>query len=554
MIPKRKLFLLILAPTAVALLLGLALLQDKSLGVSQEGFEKLLLTSWRLAKLSYELGMTREPEAQRMAETMTRDIGFRITLIDENGRVSFDSEVPGELESHRDRPEFKAALTGHPIFATRRSDTVGRETMYYAQKVDEGVILRVSSPLEYFDAQRTLFFRQAGLAALALVFGVFLFSLWASRRQARVFRELSLAVGAAKNGAQELPTFKSQELDEALFALSQAARDLKARNQEIVGLNTRLEYILSKINEGVIFLDGTRIIYRNKRAEEILGCQIPESTTQIAKNEILSIFALVKNPQFNHLKIGERVIFFDQAREDERLLVIFHDQTEKEKYSNYKSDLVGNVSHELKTPLALVLGAAEVILRDREMSRPFLEKFLNTLYRNAQRLNNLLDDLILLHQLESRPESLSEECDLKEIVGEIEEMIDPGDKVVEWDYDQVKVNFHSAHLISVLTNLINNALKYSKGPKIQVEVRHRESYLEIAVADGGPMIPVSERERIFERFYSMSRSRNRERSGSGLGLAIVKHIARLYRGQVKVSENDQGGNTFWVMMTAPKEF
>jgi two-component system phosphate regulon sensor histidine kinase PhoR len=541
-------------PTVLALLVGLVLIEDKNQKVSQERFEKLLHTSWRLTKLAYDLDGSDDlaaEKSQRLMVAMTREIEFRVTLMDSQGRVLFDSVEPGELESHQDRPEFKAALIGKPNFFTRKSDSTGRKTMYYAQKMADNVILRVSSPLEYFDQQRELYFRGALWSVGILVLVVLLFSLGASRRLAQVYRRLSRAVEAAKKGERDLPTFKSLELDEALFSLSEACRDLKEKNRQIGLLNGRLEYILSKINEGVIFLDGQRIVYRNQRAEEILSCPIPDSTTKIVKKEILSVFATVKNSQLNHLRIGEKIIFFDQARQDDQLLVIFHDMTEKEKYSSYKSDLVGNVSHELKTPLALVLGAAEVILKDPAMTRPFLEKFLNTLYRNAQRLNSLLDDLIRLHELESRPEALAEEGDLAEIIEEIEEMIDPGDKEVIWAYDRVKIYFHSAHVISVITNLVNNGLKYSKGPKIIVEVRLKDNFLEIDVADSGPIIPDSERERIFERFYSLSRSRNRDRSGSGLGLAIVKHIARIYRGQVKVTENEMGGNTFSVLLTSP---
>jgi two-component system phosphate regulon sensor histidine kinase PhoR len=554
LIPKRQLFLLIFLPSVLVLLVGLALVQDKNRRQSEGQFEDLLKTSWSLALLVYDQGLMNSPETQEKARAMTKDLGFRLTLITDDGQVTFDSEVNGSLDSHKDRPEFKAALLGAPIFVTRLSETTGKNYMYYAQRAAPRVILRVSGPLTYFDNEVSAFFRQAFFGVLGLSALVALFSFWVSRGIAKVYQDLSLAVAAAKGGEDQLPTFKNPQLDEALYSLSLATRELKGNKEEIESLNARLEYILSRINEGVIFLDGQKILYRNRRAEEILNCPIPDSTAKIDKKEILSVFASVKNPQFNHIKIGERVVFFDHTREDDRLLVIFHDQTEKEKYSTFKSDLVGNISHELKTPLALVLGAAEVILKDKAMPRSYLEKFLGTLYRNAQRLNSLLDDLILLHQLESRPEALAEESDLGEILKEIKEMVEPGDKELTWEADEGIVFFHSAHIISVLTNLVNNALKYSKGPKIQVEVRRKDHFLEIAVADSGPVIPEGERERIFERFYSLSRSRCRDRSGSGLGLAIVKHIARLYHGQVKISDNDLGGNTFWVLLTSPTAF
>jgi two-component system phosphate regulon sensor histidine kinase PhoR len=107
---------------------------------------------------------------------------------------------------------------------------------------------------------------------------------------------------------------------------------------------------------------------------------------------------------------------------------------------------------------------------------------------------------------------------------------------------------HSAHILSIVTNLVSNAVKYSKGDNIKVDMKKDDKILTISVSDGGPQIPLSDRERIFERFYSMSKSRNRELGGSGLGLSIVKHIARLYQGEAKVLPNDAGGNTFEVKL------
>jgi two-component system phosphate regulon sensor histidine kinase PhoR len=548
LISKYKLLALILVPAVVVLTVGLAFIQQKNQEMSRDQFEKLLYTSWHLARLYYERGPF-EPEPVRK---MTGEIGFRLTLINGQGQVTFDSEVPGELESHRDRPEIKAATVDKPIFATRISETTGIKTMYYAQKADSNTVLRVSSPMEYYENQRELFFRETILAVAFLTLAVLVFGLIVFRQFGRIYFQLSRAVERAKNGDEALPTFKSLDLDEALFSLSHVTRVLRDKNQEISFLNQRLEYILKNINEGVIFLDGSQILYHNERAEEILNCRIPDNITKITKKEVLNIFASVKKPQANQLRLGEKFILFDQTWEDNQLLVIFHDQTEKEKYTSYKSDLIGNISHELKTPLALILGASEVILKDKDMARPFLEKFLSALYKNAQRLNGLLDDLIVLHQLEARPEAFDESCDLGEIMGEIEEMIEPGDKKVNFSFDTGLIKCHSTHIISILTNLINNALKYSQGPEIEVSVRQKDLFLEISVSDLGPPIPESEYERIFERFYSISRSRNRSVSGSGLGLAIVKHIARLYQGQVQVTGNERGGNTFWVRLTAPK--
>jgi two-component system phosphate regulon sensor histidine kinase PhoR len=547
LISKYKLLAFIILPAAAVLIAGLAMIQQKNQQMSRDQFEKLLYTSWHLASLGYIQGSLNPEEIQKM----TKEIGFRITLLNNAGHVIYDSQVAGEMESHSDRPEVKAAAAGEPIFSARDSESVGVKTLYYARKISPDVILRVASPMEYYETQRSIFVRQTVLAVVFLIGAVLIFGLIVFGSLSRVYREMSRAVRLAKDGGQELPSLENADLDEALFSLSKVTRELKDKNRENEELNRRLIYILSSINEGVIFICGTKILFHNRRAEEILGLPIPESVTQITKKEVLDILAQVRNSQPSQLKLGSKTIQYYQTHSEDKLLAIFHDQTEKEKYLSYKSDLIGNISHELKTPLALILGTSEVILKDTQMPRPILEKFSGTLYKNALRLNSLLDDLILLHQLESRPETINEECDLEIIRSEIEEMVDPGEKKVEYIFDRGTVNFHGTHLLSILTNLINNAVKYSQGSNIQAGVHLKDNCLEISVADEGPAIPESEHERIFERFYSRSASRTRSHCGSGLGLAIVKHLARLYQGQVRITVNELGGNTFWVRLTQP---
>jgi two-component system phosphate regulon sensor histidine kinase PhoR len=190
----------------------------------------------------------------------------------------------------------------------------------------------------------------------------------------------------------------------------------------------------------------------------------------------------------------------------------------------------------------------EVINKDRDMNKDTLEKFLNTIYGNARRLNSLLDDLISLHRLEtSEPEPA--QADLEEVVGDVKGLIESQGKTLVWNADPGQVSINPTHITSVLVNLINNAIKYSVGREIDVAVRRKNNELEISVADQGPAIPVAERERVFERFYSLSASRNRDNSGSGLGLSIVKHIAKLYGGIAKIIDNNKSGNTFLVRLT-----
>jgi two-component system phosphate regulon sensor histidine kinase PhoR len=134
-------------------------------------------------------------------------------------------------------------------------------------------------------------------------------------------------------------------------------------------------------------------------------------------------------------------------------------------------------------------------------------------------------------------------------VADVRELIETKGKTLNWRADSGVVKINGSHITSVLVNLISNAIKYSSGSEINITVKRGENELEIAVADLGPAIPPAERERVFERFYSLSVSRNRDNSGSGLGLSIVKHIAKLYGGLAKVVANEKGGNTFITRLT-----
>lgn len=541
MISKSRLFILIFIPAALVLAAGMVLIQQKNSELSSRQFEDQLKSQWQLAAL-----VVREPDYRPALADLYESRGLRITLIDSGGQVLADSAVSAPLESHRDREEIKKALAGSPAMVLRYSRTTDSHTIYYAEKLADGRVLRVAYPAAYYDDRNNALMDQAlsGLTALVILVGLFAWLI--SRRMSVMLASLSLAVKEAQKGGRELPSFNNDDLDQALFSLSAANRELKIYNEENLRLRQRLEYILGQINEGVLLLETDKIIYHNQRAEEILNFKMTENISDINSQEILDIFASFTAGQTGNLQLGDKSIIVSQAVSEANRLVMLHDISDREKYSGYKSDLVGNISHELKTPMTLIMGAAEVIVKDSEMPKSYLDKFLGTIYKNTQRVNQLLDDLIHLHQLERSRESEPGRADLRETLEEIKDLLGPLDKSINYQFEPGTVRIHAAHLISVLTNLISNAGKYSQGETIEVELKSAPGLLEIRVADQGPAIPPSEAERIFERFYTVSKSRNRGESGSGLGLSIVKHIARIYRGQVFLERNSSGGNTFVV--------
>jgi len=541
MISRFKMFVLVFLPAAVVLVFALALLQQKNQELNAGLTEKMVKNQWLFASLL--TGEGAGPEAFRRLSEKT---GLRVTLVDRAGRVLLDSEVPGITESHRDREEIRNALLGVPSTARRGSRTTRTETVYYAETLPDGRVLRVAYPAQYFEPDALLAQTLASLTILAALAALFAFLI--SRRFGATLDELGRAVSDAQEGGADLPSFDNESLDRALYSLSAAVRGLKLSGLEKAELNARLDYILNNISDGVILFEGDRIVYHNQRAREILNSELPGHVGLADRPELITVLNGLTSGATGELRLGGRVVTVDRADSGSSRLTLLHDISDREKYSGYKSELVGNISHELKTPLALIMAAAEVIVKDPETPRPVLEKFLNTIYCNARRLNSLLEDLIFLHKLESLVNPEPAEVNLEDILSEIKDLTDPGDKKLICDFDSGPARIHGTHLVSLLTNLVGNAVKYSAGPAVRASVRKLGNTVEIKVADHGPAIPAGERERIFERFYSLSESRNRGQSGSGLGLAIVKHIARQYNGRVQVADNEFGGNTFSVTL------
>jgi two-component system phosphate regulon sensor histidine kinase PhoR len=545
MMGKARIFVIIFFPAAFLLMAALALVQQKNQSLSRAQFEDQLKNQWLLVSVIQRSSLDTESFRQT-----SRTLGLRVTLVEAPGRVVLDTEAGEDgLEDHAAREEIRNAFLGVPTVAVRRSRTTGAFTIYYAKLLSPGLVLRVAYPADYFDRLESSLMAQAFSGLAVLLLAVALFALAESRAAGRTFRRLGAAVKEAEGGGETIPSFGNDALDSALHSLSLASRELKAVSAENARLGARLGYILDHVQEGVILLRGGEFAYHNERAAQILNCRLPETVAEITSPQVLAVIErLTSESPPETLTISGKIVSVDYSQDGPNLLAVLHDVTDREKYTGFKTELVANISHELRTPLTLIMATSELIIKDSEMTREYLVKFLSTIHNNARRLNIILDDLISLHRLETLEQAEPMETRLAEMVEEVRDLVDFKDKKVDWRCQPCVAAVHPSHAMSVLTNLLTNAVKYSTSPDIEVDVSVAGGALEISVADGGPAIPEAERERIFERFYSISASRSRDRSGGGLGLAIVKHVAKLYGGQVRLEENDRGGNTFVVRL------
>jgi two-component system phosphate regulon sensor histidine kinase PhoR len=342
------------------------------------------------------------------------------------------------------------------------------------------------------------------------------------------------------------------------------------REAELEEQTSRTITLFDRMIEGVIVLDSKGVIrLSNQAAASLFGFANPaigrnlievvrnhEITAIIPKLEIVSevlgqdIRIEGTNPsrflQINALALRNREGVYDGA------ILVFHDLTRVRELEVIRQEFVGNVSHELRTPLSLVKSAVETLIDGAKEEPKTLSRFLEIIERNANRLSLLIDDLLLLSTLDSGRMQLQLQAvglylAIKEISEDLASSANrKGVKIINRVDETVYARADPNRLRQVLSNLIDNAIKYGKTEgTIQITARVREDALiEVGVADDGPGIPQDAQSRIFERFFRVDKARSRDQGGTGLGLAIVKNVVQAHGGDLRVESELGKGSTF----------
>jgi two-component system phosphate regulon sensor histidine kinase PhoR len=233
------------------------------------------------------------------------------------------------------------------------------------------------------------------------------------------------------------------------------------------------------------------------------------------------------------------------------VVVVFNDLTDIRRTERMRRDFVANVSHEFKTPLTSIRGYTETLLSGAKDDPKIAVDFLSTIERNAQHLEALVSDLLVLAKLEAEVPAKRERFELKHLIDEqissrARGIRDGGVQVVI-GCPPLQIQADRSRLGTALSNLIDNAVHYNKpGGEIRISADLQDGTLHLAVADTGNGIPAEELPRIFERFYRVDKARSRESGGTGLGLSIVKHAIESQGGSITVTSRLGAGSTFTI--------
>lgn len=322
-----------------------------------------------------------------------------------------------------------------------------------------------------------------------------------------------------------------------------------------------LKEFLSQVGEGYLLIDKEgRVVFGNdfllKRRllrENFEGKPYYECVNNLTVVSCLAEALSEKKDKVCNFDHEEREYTLYAFTGSELTVVRFSDITELRRYERSRREFVANVSHELKTPIAVLKSLLETLYEeeDREEKRVFLEKAL----KRVEDMRRLVENLLILTKLESGEERIKrEDVDLRLLVEEVFDLLEPQAKernisLINSVDKELKVKGDWDKLFLLLKNLVDNAIKYNReGGKVEVKAKRENQYVQLQVQDTGIGIPKEHIPFIFERFYRVDPSRSRNLGGTGLGLSIVKHIALSHGGKIEVQSKEGVGSIFSVFL------
>ena len=544
---KKRIFRSIMLVSVTCVIAGLAFL----MGILYHFFGNQLEKELK-AEASY-LAVAVEKEGEAAFESLPLEAA-RVTLIDSDGTVLFDNKADAKsMENHGERKEVKAAMETGTGKSVRQSDTLMEKTVYYAKKLSNGQILRVSSN-QYTVAAilKELFLPLIYVVLLMAVMG----AVFASRLTKRIVEPL--------NEVDFDHPEQAETYEEIAPLLTKINKQQKTIGKQIADARRQQEefsIITENMSEGLLVIDNqTDLLSCNSSARNLLaasGMQKQQSVFSLNRSEpfrqaVDAVLAgkhgeTILRVGDNYCQVTGNPVFSDGAVTGGVLLLV--DITEKIQRENLRREFTANVSHELKTPLTSISGFAEII-QDGFVKPQDVKIFAGKIFDEAQRLITLVGDVIKISQLDEgclpyQKEDVDVYVLAKNILERFKEPAEKKGISLYLEGEHAVLSTVEPILDEVLANLCDNAVKYNRTDgNVTVTVLNGKYAVSISVADTGLGISQGEKTRIFERFYRVDKSHSKEVGGTGLGLSIVKHGAAFLGAKHELESTLKKGSTF----------
>ncbi|HGA2302907.1 TPA: ATP-binding protein [Streptococcus agalactiae] len=481
----------------------------------------------------------------------------RITWVDNKGQVLYDTQSDAKhMKNHANRQEIKEAIKSGYGESTRWSATLTEKSIYAAQRLNNGTIVRLSV------AQQTIFYLLLGMMSplaiiilLAIILSV-LIARYIAKKVSEPLNNIDLDHPLSNDSYEEI-TPLLRRLDSHQAKIQHQKLLLQKRQKEF-------DTIISKIKEGMILLDDqARIVSINAEALKLFqinddwhGRFMMEVSRDLTLKDIIDQGLKGKKKEANiDIENNHYRVLVRPTTDNNRvtgLVVLLFDVTDQLQMEQLQREFTANVSHELKTPLHVISGYSE-LLANQMVPNEEVPQFAAKIHKESERLVKLVEDIINLSHLDEQEKLPQETVNLYDLTQKVLEGLQ-----AKADKKHIQINFNGEEAIlrgnpvllnSLVYNLCDNAITYNheKG-QVNVTLKNSPDTITLEVSDTGLGIAEKDKKRIFERFYRVDKSRSKIVGGTGLGLSIVKSALDFHNGSIKVDSHLGQGTTMTVLL------
>ena len=507
---------------------------------------------------------------------------LRLTLINEDGKVIADSSVDGgKMENHKTRPEIRRAFRNHVGVDHRYSESTGVEYYYAAVEVKTDAfygVLRASEPAKAFKELVDKLTFSICLLVLASI-GIALFLVYYfTRKITEPIEYMTKKAEQISEGNYDgsILVDGQDEIGRLARSFNKMTRTLKIEQERVESQKEELSSILTSMSNGVAAIDsGGKLLFYNHPFIKLIQCEGEEEKGSLLgkslyhyfrNEEALHVISQVEEEEIQAREEtvlesdGEKQILlirgtplYRMGRKKMGVLLIMEDITRMKKLETMRTDFVSNVTHELKTPLTSIRGFVETLKEGAIEDPKFAGRFLDIIDIEAERLQILIQDILLLSEIESGTDTCKSMVKVEPVIDNVIELLEKKNKdkvMIRKEVDGSVTDFfcNENRLRQLIINLADNGLKYTNEGSVTIKCREEENDLVLEFVDTGVGIPREHLPRLFERFYRVDKGRSRKQGGTGLGLSIVKHIVELYKGTITEESEPGIGSTFTVRL------